>query len=167
MPATCICPTVRANVVRKVDAVTATITAFAGYVAGGSVSCCAPVGDGGAALGAKLSGPEQIFYNNGGLYIADNGNNRVRRVDLATGVISTVAGNGEVAHTGGDADGQSALLASVSPRFIALDPAGNLFLADYKLRRVDTSGTSPRSRITVAAALSDTTMSFPPRPILA
>jgi len=128
-----------ANQVRKVDAVTGIITAFAGYVAGG-VSCCAPVGDGGPALGAQLSDPEQIFYYNGGLYIADHNNNRVRRVDLATGIISTVAGNGEIAHTGGDADGQSALLAAVSPRFIALDPAGNLFLADYKLRRVDTSG---------------------------
>ena len=74
----------------------------------------------------------------GNLYIADTGNNRIRRVDAATGVITTVAGDGTNRFGG---DGGPAVNASLSsPRGVAVDAAGNLFLTDTfnsRIRRVD------------------------------
>lgn len=122
-----------ANSVRRVDAVTGVITMFAGP---GPGYCCVPVGDGGPALGADIYEPGQLAYFNGGLYIADAGNNRIRRVDLATGIISTVAGGGT-----GSADGIPALTAYIVAGAITLDPFGNLFISTQnRVRMVDTTG---------------------------
>src|SRR5947207_6990052 len=101
-----------------------------------------PLGDSGPAIGANILAPMGISYRNGGLYIADFGNNRVRRVDLATGIISTVAGNGNLYDPGGSgsADGGSALLAGIGPQWIVLNPSGDLFIGGGAIRKVDTSG---------------------------
>jgi hypothetical protein len=76
----------------------------------------------------------------GNLYIADGGNNRIRKVDT-NGVISTVAGSGTPAFSG---DGGAATNASLNEPFnIALDAWGNLFIPDfnnYRIRKVDTNG---------------------------
>ena len=79
------------NVVRRVDAVTGMVTTLAGP---GPGYCCAPLGDGGPAAGADIYEPEGLAYSNGALYIADRGSDRVRRVNLGTGIITTFAGNG-------------------------------------------------------------------------
>jgi hypothetical protein len=127
-----------ANSVRRVDAATGVITLFAGP---GPGYCCVPVGDGGPAVGANLYEPEWIYYYGGGLYIADFGNNRIRRVDLATGIISTVAGSGSPYDPAGGADGGPALLAGIVARQIVLDPSGNLYInAGTSVRMVDGSG---------------------------
>src|SRR5687768_6989084 len=75
------------------------------------------------------------------LYIADVSNNRVVRVDAATGILILVAGNGAGSSSG---DGGAATLASINrPRAVALNPAGNLFISEFmaaqtRLRRRST-----------------------------
>jgi hypothetical protein len=89
----------------------------------------------------------------GTLYIADSGNNRVRRIDGATGIITTVAGNGAAAFAG---DGGPATAASLnSPTAVAVDAAGNLYIADAgnsRIRRVDAGS----GIITTSAGTSNT-----------
>ena len=74
------------------------------------------------------------------IYIADNLNNRIRRVDAATGIITTVAGNGLGSYSG---DGGPAVTAAMTwPQNVTTSPAGDLYIADtgnYCIRKVDTT----------------------------
>jgi streptogramin lyase len=82
------------QIVRRVDARTRIITRVAGSLARGFS------GDGGPAIEARLSNPHSIALDGaGGLYICDIGNHRIRRVDLARGLIETFAGTGRRAPT--------------------------------------------------------------------
>ncbi len=98
-------------------------------------------GDGGAASAAQLALPRNVFVApNGTVYISDYGNNRVRKIDGA-GVITTVAGNGDVQFTGDGGPGPNAGVSG--PLGLALDAAGNLYIADNghdRIRKVDTTG---------------------------
>jgi DNA-binding beta-propeller fold protein YncE len=80
-------------------------------------------GDGGPAQAAGLSSPRGTALDaDGNLYIVDMGNNRIRRVDAKTGIISTVAGSGKRDSSG---DGGPALLAGLEyPSSIAIDRSG-------------------------------------------
>jgi sugar lactone lactonase YvrE len=98
-------------------------------------------GDGGPATSAQFYYPEGIAVNSAGnLFIADSSNNRIRMVNPA-GIISTVAGNGSGGYGG---DGTSATSATLyGPTGVAVDSAGNLFIADYsnqRIRMVDPAG---------------------------
>lgn len=98
-------------------------------------------GDGGLAAQATINQPVYVATDLfGNLFIADQNNNRVRRVD-SKGIITTVAGNGTAGFSG---DGGPATKASLnSPTGVCTDPAGDLFIADvgnYRIRKVDTSG---------------------------
>ena len=76
----------------------------------------------------------------GNLYIADEGHNRIRKVDVSTGIITTVAGNGTPGHSGDGGPATSAQL--LQPLGVAFDKAGNFYIADNSsVRKVDTSGT--------------------------
>ncbi|MBV8632642.1 MAG: Ig-like domain repeat protein [Silvibacterium sp.] len=99
-------------------------------------------GDGIYATTAQLSNPEEIFTDGfGNLYIADTANARIRKVDTS-GIISTVAGNGTAGYNG---DGIPATTAELGyPVGVALDTAGNLYIADsnnQRIREVSTTGT--------------------------
>ncbi len=121
-------------VIRKVA--NATVTTVAGnYASGAGYS-----GDGGPATQAQLSQPQGVAVDSGGnLYIADRGNSRIRKV--ANGTITTVAGTGTAGYGG---DGGLATLAAINrPYGVAVDSAGNLYIADtsnYRVRKV-ASGT--------------------------
>ncbi|MFF4529496.1 hypothetical protein ACFY1P_09515 [Streptomyces sp. NPDC001407] len=96
-------------------------------------------GDGHAAGTASLCRPNTVATDAfGNVYIADTDNHRVRKVDAKTRTITTIAGNGEQDFSG---DGGPAVDAALSsPRGIALDAKGNLFIADtehHRVRRVD------------------------------
>ncbi len=99
-------------------------------------------GDGGPATGAALNSPYGICLDSAGnLYIADSGNNRIRKIDTH-GIITTVAGTG-TAGVGGD--GGPAVKAQLNRPFdVKVDSAGDLFIADYnnsRIRMVSPSGT--------------------------
>ncbi len=87
-------------------------------------------GDGAAATLARLANPQSVAVDSAGnLFIADYGNNVVRRVDAQTGIISTVAGNGTAGHTG---DNGPAISAEVdAPHSIAVDPSGNVYIGEW------------------------------------
>lgn len=91
-------------------------------------------GDNGLAVNASLSGPEGVLVDAAGnVIIADTGNHRVRRV-TPDGVITTIAGTGVNGFSG---DGGDALQARLnSPRGMAMDGAGNLYIADLGSRRI-------------------------------
>ncbi|GIW45559.1 MAG: hypothetical protein KatS3mg077_2841 [Candidatus Binatia bacterium] len=92
-------------------------------------------GDGGPATQAQLSAPTRIAFDLfGNLLIADAGNYRIRRVDAASGVITTVVGNGTALNTG---DGGPALAAGISRvTGLTLDSDGHLFLSVPDAARV-------------------------------
>lgn len=98
-------------------------------------------GDSGLAVFGLLSAPWGIARDSAGnTYIADTGNNRVRKV-AASGVITTVAGVGTTGYSGDGGPGISAQLNA--PEGLALDASGNLYIADtynFRVRRLDTSG---------------------------
>ncbi len=115
--------------IRKVD----TLGNIAGLAGDGTQGFS---GDGGAATGAQLNSPEGLAVDPAGnVYLSDSGNNRVRRVDAASGTISTVAGNGSPSFSG---DGGPAPRASLDlPRSIALDAtAKHLYIADTRNHRI-------------------------------
>lgn len=98
-------------------------------------------GEGGPAKQARLAGPLDVAVDGAGnVYIADFGNERVRRVDAA-GIITTYAGSGVPGDSG---DGGPAVKARLrSPSGLTLDAKGNLYIADsnnHKVRKVDSEG---------------------------
>jgi uncharacterized protein (TIGR03437 family) len=118
------------NAVLRLDATTGVLTAVAGNAASGFS------GDNGPATSAQLGAPSGVAVDSAGnLYIADDGNSRVRKV--SNGVIATVAGNGTAGFSGDNGPAASAELGFVSD--VAVDPAGNLYIADpnnYRIRKV-------------------------------
>ena len=118
----------------------------ANRVAGG-VSCGFS-GDGGQARGAEISSTigQMAFDTAGNLYFADAGNQRVRRIDALTGIISTIAGNGTAGYAG---DGAAATNANLSnPTGVAVDSQGQVYILSnaptagptQAIRKVGTTG---------------------------
>ncbi|HXC03175.1 MAG TPA: NHL repeat-containing protein, partial [Bacteroidia bacterium] len=98
-------------------------------------------GDGGLAIAAELSLPVGVAIDSmGNIYLADESNQRIRKIN-ASGIISTVAGNGTAGYAG---DGGLATAAELNyPSAVALDKKGNLYIADRInncIRRVNPSG---------------------------
>ena len=125
--------------IRRVDARTGIITTIAGT---GDRDFG---GDGGPATAAAFNeivdiladGDAALYVSDGILQGATGGNHRVRRIDLASGTIETVAGNGSPGFSG---DGGPATDAGLTTEGIALDASGNLYIADFnnhRIRRVD------------------------------
>ncbi len=111
------------NVIRRVaiSSSKAISTVAGSYVSGSS--------DGTSAVTAQLHTPQGIVVDvDGSLYIADMGNQKIRRVDPSSGLISTVAGTGEAGSAAASVDALSAHFNG--PTGLALDQSGNLFIAD-------------------------------------
>lgn len=96
-------------------------------------------GDDDPAAQSTLDAPSGVALDGAGnLYIADTGNNVIRKITASTGIISTVAGTGAIGSAG---DGLAATLAELNqPQGVTVDMSGNLFIADtsnHRIRRVD------------------------------
>jgi DNA-binding beta-propeller fold protein YncE len=125
------------NCVRKIDAKTQVITTVAGTGEKGFS------GDGGPATQAQCGGIYCLAFDSRyeRLYLADLDNRRIRVVDLKTGIINTVAGNGQRGVPEDGADARSSPL--VDPRAVAVDKQGNVYVLErggHALRVVDRSG---------------------------
>ncbi len=113
--------------IRKVTASTGIISTVAGNGTGGYS------GNGGAATSAELYAPDGVAVDSAGnIYVADTGNNVIRKVTASTGIISTVAGNGTYGYSGDGGAADSATLKG--PSGVAVDSAGNLYIADASNR---------------------------------
>lgn len=115
--------------IRKITTSTGIISTVAGTGTGGYN------GDGILATAAQLNNPNEVSFDaSGNLYIADWLNNRVRKVDKSTGIISTIAGTGTAGYNG---DGIAATAAQINgPCGIIFDNTGNIYIAEYGGARV-------------------------------
>ena len=129
------------NRIRKVTVATGIITTIAGT---GDTTYG---GDGGAAVSAQLHYPAGIALDGlGNVYIADQYSHRIRKITVATGIITTIAGTGI---SGFNGDGMTATSAQLSyPAGIALDSSGNIYIADEENNRI--------RKITVATGMITT-----------
>ena len=122
------------HVIRKVDT-DGHITTIAGTALQGFS------GDNGPATAAALDSPQGLALDSiGNLYLADTHNNRIRRIDVATGIITTIAGTGTAGYSG---DNSVAATAQINlPTALAFDRNNNLYVADtgnHRIRRIDAS----------------------------
>ena len=118
--------------IRRVDARTGRITTIAG------VGLPRFGGDGGPSVAAGLNEPAALVVQGARLYVADQSNNRIRMVDLRTGLITTVAGTGTATFNGDGRPATEAALAGPSGLTIGTD--GRLYIADTfngRIRAVD------------------------------
>ncbi|MFT3933711.1 MAG: gliding motility-associated C-terminal domain-containing protein [Chitinophagaceae bacterium] len=113
------------NAVKKLSRSTGLVTMIAGSDSYGSS------GDGGPAINALFQVTRAVKTDKqGNLYIAEYSGHRIRKINTATGIITTVAGNGIAGYSG---DGSPATNARINtPADIAIDDAGNIFIADFR-----------------------------------
>jgi DNA-binding beta-propeller fold protein YncE len=141
----------RNHTVRKIDLKTGVMTTVAGTGKAGYS------GDGGAAIKAEFNGTFAIDVDSRrhNLYVADLGNRRVRKIDLKSGAVTTIAGNGE---KGVPEDGRDASASPLTdPRAVAVDSKGNVYVLERggnALRVVDQKG---KIRTLIAPASSAST----------
>ena len=128
--------------IRRVDAVTGQVTTIAGTGEAGFT------GDEGPATEAMLDRPQGVAVDQAGnVYIGDTGNRRIRRINAASGIITTVAGNGEFGFDGDGGPAASAVVGEIVA--LAMGPRGGLYIADgldgqargnNRVRRIDHDG---------------------------
>ncbi len=124
----------QSHTIRKVVASTGVVTTFAG--AAGQ-----PGSANGVGTSARFSSPRGIVSDGlGNLLVADTGNHTIRKIVLADGAVSTLAG---IAGTAGFLDGVSASARFSSPYGLAVDASKNVYVADsgnHRIRRIDVTG---------------------------
>ena len=133
------------NRIRKVNATTQIITTIAGNDIVGGFS-----GDGGAATSAKLNAPFGLCVDSvGNVYIADTSNNRIRKVNASTQIITTIAGNDIV--EGFSGDGGAATSAKLAgPVGVFVDSSFNVYIADTNNQRIRKVNASDQKISTIA-----------------
>ena len=136
------------NRIRKIDASALTVTTFAGN------GKLAYSGDGGPATAAGFSPAALLFDRQGNLLIADDSNNRIRRIEITTGRISTIAGDGTAGTTG---DNVAATATSLYyPEALAVDAQNNIYVGRFgyvlKVAASSPSRTSANSIVSSTSA---------------
>ena len=118
------------NVIRKISN-TGIVSLFSGaYFTSGWVD--------GSLSTARFKNPQDIVFYNNALYVADYNNFVIRKIDLATNMVTTVAGNGIVGNSGIDGPATNASIGN--PRGVCFDALGNMYIADETynvIRKVD------------------------------
>lgn len=121
------------HVIRKLTKSTGIITTIAGTGISGYS------GDGGLAVNAKIYNPGDVSCDKyGNIYIADQNNNVIRKISMATGIITTIAGNGTQGYSGDGGPATSAQLKT--PVGVTVDKFNNIYIADannHCIRKVD------------------------------
>lgn len=143
------------NVVRRLDFSTGIVTVIAGR---GGTSDGASPGDGGLAVDAALLGPNFVVVDAAdNVYFSELGGFRVRRIDAETGIITTVAGNGQqTLPNEANGDGALAINATLGmPAGLALDREGSLYICDFDRVRKVTNPGSPTAIITTVVGGGD------------
>jgi sugar lactone lactonase YvrE len=138
------------HVIRKLDTA-GQITTIAGTIGTQGFS-----GDAGPATSATLDSPQGLALDSSNnLYIADTHNHRIRKLNLTTGTLTTIAGTGTPGFSG---DGSAATASQLNlPTALALDTTGTLYLADttnHRIRKISTTG------IIITTIAGDGTQSF-------
>jgi hypothetical protein len=120
------------NVINKIDT-NGIITTIAGTSTSGYT------GDGGQATACTMNNPAQLSLYKNSLYFADGSNFVIRKIDLNTGIITTVVGQGNNTHSG---DGGQATLANLQfPRGVIFNNLGNMYISEKPyIRKVDLDG---------------------------
>jgi gliding motility-associated-like protein len=140
--------------IRKIDAITGIITTIAGN------NDYAHSGDGGLAVNASLFDPAGVMVDNAGnVYIAQYDDSRIRKIDIATGIINTVAGTGVNGFSGDNGLAVNAMLRS--PIGLAFDKAGDLYICDnqnLRIRKFYTHAATPPTGKPVITINSPTTI---------
>ncbi len=126
------------NRIRRVDAVSGIICTIAGSgpISKGNFSIAEFGGDGGPATEARVTHPQSLAIDPAENLVFVT-NDRICRVDHATGILSTIAGTGKAGFGG---DGGLASAARIGPNGIAIDRAGNIYIAEFennRVRRID------------------------------
>ncbi len=130
------------NCIRRIDAKTGVISKVSGADPPGQPGFS---GDGGPAINAKLNAPVSLAVNKqGDIIFAELDNYRIRKISAKTGIITTLAGNGEVGFNG---DGGPAVKAQVyAPFWVSLDNSGNIYVCAgvngnlcYRVRKINAS----------------------------
>ncbi|RYZ42238.1 MAG: hypothetical protein EOP49_28465, partial [Sphingobacteriales bacterium] len=120
------------NRIRKMNVSTGAVSTFAGN---GTASSADGIG-----VTSGFNSPAGISADGlGNLYVADQGNNKIRKINIASGAVSTVAGSS----TSGNADGTGAVAAFNGPTGVFSDQSGNIFIADQgnsRIRKIATTG---------------------------
>ena len=123
------------NRIRKIS-IDGNITTFAGTGVYGFG------GDSGPATAARFRAPKQIAVDTvGNVFITDDGNSRVRKVDISTGFINTIAGDGSMGYFGENVPATDAQIGA--PYSLCFDPLGNLYIGDQTyniIRKIDGFG---------------------------
>lgn len=124
------------HAIRKIDAVTSTITTIAGTGVGGFS------GDGGLATSARVSSPQTIVIDpTNTIFFTDMNNQRVRRIDAINSTISSIVGTGDAGYNG---DLISSIAARLNfPKALTRDSLGGLYIGDtqnFRIRRADPAG---------------------------
>lgn len=106
-------------------------------------------GDHGQATNAKLNYPQGLTFDTAGnLFVADFDNNRIRKINMSTGIITTVAGSGIAGYSG---DGGPASAAKLQqPSAVAFDGSGNLYIAEFRNSTVRKVSSADNTITTIA-----------------
>jgi serine/threonine-protein kinase len=108
------------NQIREIETTTGIVTTLAGSKIAGNLT--------GKGTAASFYSPTGIVCDaNGNLFVTDEGNNEIRKIVIATGVVTTLAGSGKP----GSADGKGNAASFNLPYGIAIDETGDLYIADY------------------------------------
>jgi uncharacterized repeat protein (TIGR01451 family) len=106
--------------IRKIDMSTGTVSTLAGTGSSGFVN--------GTGTSASFNSPSGVFYKNGFVYVSDNLNNAIRKIDVLTGAVTTVAGSG----VAGLQNGAALSATFYQPKSLVVDDSGDVYVADYE-----------------------------------
>jgi hypothetical protein len=138
-------------VVRGFDQSFSGWTVFSVLVGGDIRSSCRTLGDGGIATNASLCKPSGLAIDDqGNIYIADTGNNRIRRIGL-DGIINTIAGNGRPGDSG--MFGIAKEMSLNAPRSVSVDKLGNVYFTDSQNNAIRMVGVD--GKMSTIAGLGD------------